>query len=134
MLSGTGKALEIAVKNEIGCKVRSVELNISQRCAAHIASGEDIEDSVRIGREAVRAAANGVSREMMTYVREADNSFSISHSDVMVIANQIKEVPADYINERGNHVTDACCSYILPLIQGEATPSYKNGIPEFVIL
>ena len=134
MLSGTGKALEIAVKNEIGCKVRSVELNISQRCAAHIASGEDIEDSVRIGREAVRAAGAGVSREMMTYIREKDNSFSIGHSDVMVIANRIKDVPAEYINERGNHVTDACCEYILPLIQGEATPTYKNGIPEFVIL
>ena len=133
-LSGTGKALEIAVKNELGCKVRSIELNISQRCAAHIASGEDIEDSVRIGREAVRAASNGVTREMMTYIREEDNSFSIGHSDVMVIANQIKEVPADYINERGNHVTDACCKYLLPLIQGEATPTYKNGIPEFVIL
>ena len=133
-LSGTGKALEIAVKNELGCKVRSVELNISQRCAAHIASGEDIEDSVRIGREAVRAAANGVTREMMTYIREKDNTFSIGHSDVMVIANQIKEVPAEYINERGNHVTDACCEYLLPLIQGEATPTYKNGIPEFVIL
>jgi 6-phosphofructokinase 1 len=52
----------------------------------------------------------------------------------MVIANQIKAVPASYINERGNHVTDECCAYLLPLIQGEATPTYKNGIPEFVIL
>ena len=29
---------------------------------------------------------------------------------------------------------DECCAYLLPLIQGEATPTYKNGIPEFVIL
>ncbi|MBR6426740.1 MAG: diphosphate--fructose-6-phosphate 1-phosphotransferase, partial [Clostridia bacterium] len=58
-LSGTGKALEIAVKGEIGCKVRSVELNILQRCASHIASLTDISESVMVGSAAVDAAAQG---------------------------------------------------------------------------
>ena len=35
-LSGTGKTLELLVKEKIGCKVRSVELNILQRCASHL--------------------------------------------------------------------------------------------------
>jgi 6-phosphofructokinase 1 len=135
-LSGTGKALEIAVKNEIGCKVRSVELNISQRCGAHIGSKTDITESVSIGRAAVKFASEGVTREMITVVRKSTKPYvtEISHSDVSKIANMIKFVPAEFINERGNDVTDACCEYLLPLIEGENYPAYVNGIPDFVVI
>ena len=135
-LSGTGKALEHAVKNEFGCKVRSIELNLPQRCAAHLASATDIAESVMVGRAAVKAAGEGVTRQMMTILREEGEPYrvTIGHSDVSLIANQIKEVPAAFINARGNHVTPACASYLLPLIEGEATPLYKNGLPQFIIL
>lgn len=135
-LSGTGKALEIAVKEELGCKVRSVELNIPQRCAAHLASATDIEESVCVGREAVRAASQGVTRQMMTIERVSTNPYvtRISHSDVSAIANKIKAVDDKFINERGNNVTDECVEYLLPLIRGERTPEYVDGIPvHFVI-
>ena len=136
-LSGTGKALELVVRAELGCKVRSVELNISQRCGAHIASAQDLTESVAVGRAAVAAARDGVSREMMTILRtgEGDNyGFTISHSDVSEIANQIKSVPDEYINAAGDNVTDECCRYLLPLIAGEAYPDYINGIPDFAVI
>ena len=41
-LSGAGKVLEELVKDRLGCKVRSIELNLPQRCAAHLASKTDI--------------------------------------------------------------------------------------------
>lgn len=135
-LSGTGKALEMAVKAEIGCKVRSVELNISQRCASHIASGTDIDESVRVGRGAVFAAAQGVTRRMMTILRNDGEEYSsiIDHSDVSEIANKTKHVDGKYINERGNNVTDECCKYLLPLIAGERDIKYENGLPVHIIL
>ncbi len=135
-LSGTGKALEYAVKAELGCKVRSIELNLPQRCAAHIASATDLAESVAVGRAAVKAAGEGVTRQMMVIVRESTDPylFSVSHSDVSEIANKIKHVPDEFINERGNNVTEACARYLLPLIAGEAAPKYKNGIPEFLII
>lgn len=135
-LSGTGKALEMAVKAEIGCKVRSVELNISQRCASHIASGTDIDESVRVGRGAVFAAAQGVTRRMMTILRNDGEEYSsiIDHSDVSEIANKTKHVDGKYINERGNNVTDECCEYLLPLIAGERDIKYKNGLPVHIVL
>ena len=135
-LSGTGKALEIAVKNEIGCKVRSVELNICQRCGAHIGSKIDITESVSIGRAAVKFASEGVSREMITVVRKSTKPYEteISHSDVSKIANMIKFVNDEFINERGNNVTDACCEYLLPLIAGENYPAYVNGVPDFIVI
>ena len=135
-LSGTGKALEMAVKNEIGCKVRSVELNISQRCASHIASATDIDESVRVGRGAVFAAAQGVTRRMMTILRNEGEEYSsiIDHSDVSEIANKVKHVDDKYINERGNNVTDECCNYLLPLIAGERNIKFENGLPVHVII
>ncbi len=135
-LSGTGKALEYAVKQEIGCKVRSIELNLPQRCAAHIASATDLSESVAVGRAAVKAAGEGVTRSMMILVRESTEPYvwSVSHSDISKIANQVKHVPAEYINERGNNVTDECARYLLPLIAGEASPRFENGIPQYLVI
>lgn len=135
-LSGTGKALELAVKEKLGCKVRSVELNISQRCGAHIASAADIEESVCVGREAVRAAEAGVTRRMMIIERLSDTpyKYAVGHSDVSQIANQIKVLPAEFINTRGNGVTDACVKYLLPLIAGETKPEYDRGIPVHIVI
>ena len=46
-LAGAGKVLEDLVKSNIGCKVRSIELSLPQRCAAHIASKTDIDESFK---------------------------------------------------------------------------------------
>ena len=43
--SGTGKLLETLVFKEFGCKVRSIELNVLQRCAMHIGSKTDLNES-----------------------------------------------------------------------------------------
>ena len=134
-LAGTGKALELAIKDRLGCKVRSVELNLPQRCAAHIASKCDIEESFGVGSAAVSAAAQGVSREMMVILRDSEQGEQYSsvfgHMDIDLIANKTKYVPKHFINERGNHVTDECLRYILPLIKGECYPEYKDGLPVF---
>lgn len=134
-LAGTGKALELAVKQEIGCKVRSIELNLPQRCASHLASETDLSESVLIGRTAVRAAGEGVTRRMMTVTRVSNAPYSVEvgHADVSEIANRIRYVDDAYINEKGNHVTDACCHYLLPLIKGEATCQYVNGLPMHLV-
>ena len=136
-LSGTGKTLERAVKQRFGCKVRSVELNIMQRCASHLASRTDIEESGRIGYAAVRAAVGGESGKMMAFVRvgEGENYLSeITAVDITQAANHVRGVPDAFINEAGNNVTDACIDYILPLCEGEITPRYEHGLPvHFVI-
>ena len=130
-LAGTAKALESAVKAEIGCKVRSIELNLPQRCAGHLVSAQDITESLEAGRNAVAAAATGVTREMMTIrrVSTAPYAFEIGHEDISKIANQTRYVPDEFINERANHVTDECLAYLLPLIQGERYPEYRDGLP-----
>ena len=136
-LSGAGKTLELAVKERFGCKVRSIELNLPQRCAGHLLSKTDIRESVMLGKEAVRVAVEeGVSGEMMIYERTSNEPYTcvIGHRKVADIANMVKHVPAEYINAEGNFVTKECCEYILPLIEGEDAPRYIKGIPDYIIL
>ena len=73
---------------------------------------------------------------MMTIDRVSNDPYAveIGHSDVSKIANMIKYVNDEFINERGNDVTDECCHYLLPLIMGENYPEYVNGIPDFVVI
>ncbi len=135
-LAGTAKALEQAVKAEIGCKVRSIELNLPQRCAGHLLSATDIKESLSIGEAAVRFALAGISREMVVLRRLSTESYEyeIGHEDIFKIANQTKTVPDAFINEAGNGVTEACLAYLRPLIEGEMWPEYRNGVPVHWIL
>ena len=55
-------------------------------------------------------------------------------SDISIVANQVKHVPQEFINARGNNVTDECAEYLLPLIAGEASPRFENGIPQYLII
>ena len=130
-LAGTGAFLAQAVKAEFGCKTRAVELNLPQRCAAHILSAADIDESVRIGKAAVRKASSGISGRMITVTRGKDNKMSIGSKNVQRIANAVRTVPAEYINDRGNFVTEECINYLLPLVEGEKKLKYNNGTPVF---
>ena len=135
-LAGTGKALELAVKERFGCKVRSVELNLPQRCAGHLLSRTDIEESVKIGRAAAFAAASGVSGEVMVFERGEGEEYTctVGHRDVMKIANSTKYVPDAFITEGNDNVTDECCRYLLPLICGEYDVRFENGLPKHIVL
>ena len=131
-LSGVGKALELLVKEQIGCKVRSIELNLLQRCASHAASLTDICESERIGESAVKAALNGETAKMMCFKRKDETEYGIDiiSNDVINIANQTKTVPDSYINDCNNYITDECINYMLPLIKGELPVVWENGIPK----
>ena len=135
-LSGTGKSLEMIVKEKIGCKVRSVELNILQRCASHCASKTDIEESLMVGQAAVANAVKGVSGKMMCINRVSSEPYKVepTYANIEDIANQVKEVPKEFINARGNDVTDECLKYILPLIDGEAESFFENGLPKHFVI
>ncbi|MCR5263222.1 MAG: 6-phosphofructokinase [Clostridiales bacterium] len=130
-LSGAAKALEIAVKEEIGCKVRSIELNLPQRCASHVCSATDINESFKVGEAAVEAALNGQTGKMMCFVRHTPGySVDIVPRDISEIANKAKTVPDEYINSESNGVTEECVDYMLPLIQGETEQIWENGLPK----
>lgn len=133
-LAGTARVLETLVKNEIGCKVRSVELNLPQRCSAHILSATDINESIQIGAFAVESAIRGESAKMAIFVRTGNYSIGFDLVDIKECANIVKHVPKEFINQDGNNVTKECLEYIAPLILGEMNIKYENGIPAHLSL
>jgi 6-phosphofructokinase 1 len=135
-LSGAGKVLEELVKEKIGCKVRSMELSLTQRCAAHILSKTDIDESLAVGEGAVSAALSGKTGVMMTIERApgAEYSSTIGCADISKIANEVRTVPRDYINEAGNGISEKGLAYLKPLIIGEVDVEYENGLPKHFVL
>lgn len=134
MLSGNGKYLESLVQQEIGCKVRSVELNVLQRCAAHISSATDVSEAFHLGEKAVDAVLNGHTEEMTSLKRISNDPYRVEYTTVPVsqVANQEKKIPAEWINEAGNDVKPELVEYLKPLIEGELKVEYKEGIPDYI--
>lgn len=133
MLSGAGKVLERHVAAALGCKVRSVELNVSQRCAGHLLSKTDIEEAFAIGAAGVQAAVRGETGKMMVFKRTGNAPYGIEISSTPIddIANQEKKVPPAYIAGR-HDVTEEMLVYLRPLILGEVTVQYKDGLPVYL--
>lgn len=136
MLTGTGKVLEEAVKKHIGCKVRSIELNLLQRCASHVMSKIDIQESQELGAYAVKYAVEGTSGEMSSLVRTASEPYEVEYVsvDISQVANKEKKVPIEWINDEGNGVTKEMIEYLKPLIQGEISNLYVDGVPQYMLL
>lgn len=133
-LSGAGKALEYLVQEHLHVKVRSIEINILQRCGGHIASLTDLNESFEEGRFGVTLAGNGETSKMVTVSRTCDSPYTVSYSasPITEIANKVKSVPDEFINANGNDVTDEMITYLKPLIQGEPDVVFKNGLPVYL--
>ena len=131
-LSGVGKVLENIVREEIGCKVRAIELNVMQRCSSHISSRTDIDEAEAIGAEGVRyAIEGGKSGQMMRFRRTLDMPYTvvIEPVDTALVANRERFFPKEWINNDQNNVRDIALPYFLPLIQGEQVIQIRNGLP-----
>lgn len=133
-LSGTGKALESLVKDRMDIKVRSIELNVLQRCAAHISSRTDINESFALGQAAVKYAAEGMTAVMSTIKRVSNDPYQwiIEPENVSLIANQAKTIPLEWITPEKNDVTHEMEAYLRPLIIGEVSLQYKDGLPMYL--
>ena len=135
-LAGTGRVLARLVKDEIGCKVRAIEPNLMQRCAAHILSRTDTEESKKLGQLAVSLCVEHRPGMMASLTRVSDEPYEVRYTAVPIeeVANKEKKVPLEWIAESGNGVTEKMISYLRPLVQGELLCEYENGIPKFLVI
>lgn len=135
-LSGIGKYLEQVITDKIGCKVRSVELNILQRCAGYMLSETDIIESRNLGAFAAVSAIRGETGKMSALKRMPGDNYQVEIvlADLSKIANVERTVPLEWITEDGHDITEELVDYLRPLIQGEVRIPYKDGVPEHFIL
>ena len=133
MLTGSGKYLENLVKEKIGVKVRSVELNVSQRCSSAMLSGTDQKEAIASGAYGVKRAIEGETGKMIAFRRLPGDEYRTDYvtEDVNAICNQEKTVPEEWIIGGGSDVSREFVEYALPLIQGEVKVPMKDGLPLF---
>lgn len=133
-LGGAAKTLEFLVKEKLHIKCRSVEINIMQRCAAHMAAGTDIREAYGLGIAGAKYAIEGNTGFIPVLKRISDAPYRsvIEYADLKSIANVEKKVPLEWINKAHNNVTDNMLEYVKPLIKGEILLPYKNGLPDYL--
>jgi 6-phosphofructokinase 1 len=134
-LGGVADMLKAVIEKEVGIKARCNKLGTNQRSAMHFASLTDINEAYMCGQMAVRGAMEGENGKMVTLVREKGAKYKCTTglAELRDVANGEKKVPAEYINDKGNHITDAMRDYVRPLVQGEAPIKVdKDGLPVFM--
>lgn len=136
-LGGLAVRLADAVKNKLGAKVRGIELSLLQRCAAHLASGNDVDEAVLAGKAAVEAAISGETDKMVAFERNMTDSKYVCKIKLIPlgdVANYEKKVPMDWIVPEGNNVNEKFIEYVLPLIQGQPERPTVQSLPRYAKL
>jgi len=135
-LGGVAPMLANLIKDRLKLKYHWAVADYLQRAARHIASKTDVAQAYAVGKAAVELALKGKNAVMPTIERTSNRPYrwTTGVADLNQVANVEKKMPRDYIRDDGFHITDKCRQYLLPLIQGEDYPPFKNGLPVYVRL
>jgi 6-phosphofructokinase 1 len=135
-LGGLAPSLAQMIKSELGYKYHWAVADYLQRSARHIASQTDVDQAYALGKAAVDMALDGKNAVMPCIVRGGGKRYrwSIGEAPLDKVANKEKMMPRKFISRDGFGITAPAREYLSPLIQGEAYPEYRNGLPRYVRL
>ena len=130
-LGGVAPYLAGLVSQKLNLKNHWAVSDYLQRSARHISSTTDLNHAEAVGIHAVKYAIKGMNSVMPVIVRTKGKKYSwkIEPTQLSKIANVEKKLPYSFISKNGFDVTPSAIKYLKPLIQGEAFPKFKNGIP-----
>ena len=133
-LGGLAPVLAGIVQDNLGFKYHWAVADYLQRAARHVASQVDVDQAIAVGAKAADLAMSGSNALMPIIIRESNNPYkwSIGSVELSKVANVEQKMPEDFITADGFGITDKCKEYLLPLIQGEAYPEYKDGLPDYL--
>jgi len=134
-LGGVAPVVASMVKARLGLKYHWAVSDYLQRSARHIASATDLEHALAVGRSAVELALAGHSGVLAGIQRLSDAPYRWEVQPVPLeqVANREKKIPKNFISQDGFGITEACRTYLQPLIRGEAYPAFRaDGLPDFL--
>ncbi len=113
------------VVKRLGIKARNEKPGISGRASIAHQSSVDREEAVLVGAEAVKACVEGRTGVMVAIHRLPGTEYKMETSLVSIEEVMLHEriLPDNYINERGNDVTEEFIEWCKPLI-GEEMASF----------
>lgn len=133
MLAGSGKYLENLIRDRFRIKVRSVELNVTQRCSSTLQSLTDVNEAVWAGTFGVNKAVAGETGMMVALKRVSNEPYTLTYEtvDVNKVCNREKTVPLSWIADNGTDLSEECIAYLKPLIQGNTVVPLEDGLPVY---
>ena len=157
---GAGVVLEQMILEKMSVKTRSIEFNLLQRCAGHLLSKTDVEESFLLGAQAVELAVLGENGKMSSLRRisseqnssekspgqkDSENSnagksckagkgYAVEYSAVPLseVANREKKIPLSWIGKDGHSLEEEALDYLRPLILGEYSCDFVDGLPQYI--
>lgn len=135
-LGGVGNYLKTLITEaNITKRVKVLELGVIQRCAMHICSQTDLSEAYAVGQAALNYANEGFTGYMVGIERTSDAPYSSKQFLVETnkVANNIKYVPSDWINEEHNNVNEKAYEYIKPLVDGNIDLEYEDCMPKYSV-
>lgn len=157
---GAGGVLERMILEKMSVKTRSIEFNLLQRCAGHLLSKTDVEESFLLGAQAVELAVLGENGKMSSLrrisseqnslekslgQRDSENSkagksckagtgYAVEYSAVPLsaVANREKKIPLSWIGRDGHSLEEEALAYLRPLILGEYSCDFVDGLPQYI--
>ena len=132
-LGGLAPVLANMIRESLGYKHHYAISDYLQRSARHLASATDLSHAYAAGRAGVEMAIGGGNAVMVTIERTGDDPYAwkTSAAPLDQVANREKELPRGFITDDGYGITQAARTYLQPLIEGEAPPPYRAGLPVY---
>ena len=117
------------VISKLGYKARSEKPGLIGRASIAWQSPVDREEAIDCGREATRAVLEGDSGKMVGIERVSSEPYEARLIRIPIEQVMLDErtMPDEYINERGNGVTDAFRRWCRPLL-GPALPRFASFV------
>lgn len=119
------------VIKHLGYKARGEKPGLLGRASISLQSQIDRQEAVLTGKLALKAILNGETGKMVAFKRISDAPYQIEPFlvDIDEVMMYERIMPDEYINEKGNGVTEAFINWCRPLIGSELPQmiSFNNG-------
>jgi len=131
-VGGVSAYLSRIIEDNTKYSSRYISPGVWQRTSMRFASRTDIQESYRIGQEAVRQTWDELSGKMITISSQKNKNEMTFNSEYLdKIAGYEKKVPKHWYDKEKKNVTEEFINYVFPLIQGEVQMPMEKGVPIF---
>ena len=115
---GAASFLAATISDQLKIRARSEKPGLAARTGFEYASSVDRKEAYLVGKAAVRFAAKGRSGVMVTLERAKVKQYrcTVGEAPLESVAIAEKLLPAEFINPKGNFVTEAFLNYCRPII------------------
>ena len=120
---------------EAAPRVKVQDLSSAQRSHSTEQSLVDVTESFRLGMSAhMRSADKSFTGKMVGVKRREGDTYEVDYFAIEAdkVANFVKGFPKEWILPNYAGITDEAVAYLRPLIQGQPTLIYKDGLPAYI--